>query len=176
LRLITIDGETWPGEGMPFGIELAPDDKPRNVARRVPARILLAAHNDPWLSRGLAPPARSVNDLRRELEKRARAALTSRPRTQLRPLSEAAFELGVPERTLRSQIVRGVRGAQRNARGELALELPTSSAVVLRFDHLSRRPDPRVLMQMARDRVQPGQEYHPGYVRRGDGDCWREAW
>jgi hypothetical protein len=123
---------------------------------------------------GVEPPNRSVTELRRELERRARQALRNAPRKQLVPISQAAHQFGVPERTLRAQISRGAREVQRNGRGELAFELPVTKPVGVRL--VALRPDPRVLMLMAREGCPPGSLHRLGYRRRGDGGNWRESW
>jgi hypothetical protein len=166
------DGQAWEGEG-PTYLVLEPDANVREAVRELPAAALAAAWADPWRRRGVEPPQRSVSELRRELEKRARQALKDAPCRRLAPLSEAAREWHVPERTLRAQIARGAREAQRNARGELAFELPVTTPVKLGL--VASRPDPRILLLMAREGCQPGELHRLGYRRRTDGERWREA-
>lgn len=152
---------------------LEPGENAREAVRQLPAAVLIAAWRKPWHSHGVAPPARSVAELRRELEARVRQALKEAPRTQLVPVSGAAFELGVPERTLRARIARGALEASSNGRGELVLEVPASPAV--RVPLPRSRPDPRILLLMALEGCQPGKLHRLGYRRRSDGADWREA-
>jgi hypothetical protein len=173
MRLIAIDGETWAGEGVPGHVELDPSENVKAAVRQVPAAALVDRWAEPWLSRGVEPPPRTVTDLRGELKKRAREAVKAAPRTQLVPISEYAFEMGIPQRTVRDQIWRGVREAQRNGRGDLALELPVKTPITVRLP--TTMPDPRFLLLMAQEGCQPGERHRLGYRRRTDGERWREA-
>jgi hypothetical protein len=174
MLIIDRDAHAWHGEGVPTHVELGPDEDVRQAIRQVPAAVLVDAWAEPWLSQGVEPPRRSVTKLRSELEKRARQALNDAPRTRLVPLSEAAREFAVPERTLRAQIARGAREAQRNGRGELAFELPLTSPFRARL--VASRPDPRILLLMAQESCQPSELHRLGYRRRHDGESWRESW
>jgi hypothetical protein len=168
------EGEAWEGVGLPTHLVLEAGDAARPAVRAIPGTVLAEAWREPWLLRGLEPPRRTVTALRAELERRARKALREAPRTELRPVSEAAFELGVPERTLRAQITSGAREAQRNGRGKLAFELPVRRPIRVRL--VAEPPDPRVAYLMAADSCQPGERHRLGYRRRRDGENWREAW
>jgi len=168
-------GEPWEGGGVPVWLVLDLGEKAREAVRRVPAVALVAAWCEPWLSRGVEPPRRTVTELRGELEQRVREALRDAPRTALRPISEAAFELGIPERTLRAQIMRGALRTERNGRGQLVFELPVRRSIRVKLV-ASAPPDPRVLLLMSQERCEPGEEHRLGYRRRRDGENWREVW
>jgi hypothetical protein len=66
-----------------------------------------------------------------------------------------------------------VREAQRNGRGDLALELPVKTPITVRLPRTM--PDPRFLLLMAQEGCQPGEQHRLGYRRRTDGERWREA-
>jgi hypothetical protein len=161
------------GNGVPTYVELELGEDVRIAIRQVPAALLVEVWAEPWTSRGVEPPHRSPSELRRELGKRARQALRDAPTTRLVPISEAAREWAIPERTLRARIARGALEARWNGRSELALEVPVTTPVRV---PLSRsRPDPRFLLLMAQEVCQPGELHRLGYRRRADGECWREA-
>ena len=173
MRLTDRKGWVWSGEGTPAHVEVSPSEDTREAIRQVPAEALLGAWREPWLAWGLEPPRRAETTLRRELGKQVRRALKAAPRSQLRPLSEAAVELGLPERTLRSQIARGAREAQRLPGGALAYELPVLTLVRVRLPAL--QPDPRILALMAAEGCRPGERHRLGYRRLRSGEGWERA-
>ena len=173
MRLTDRNGESWAGEGSPGHVELDPGENVKAAIRQVPAAVLVATWAEPWFSRGVEPPRRSATELRRELEKRARDALKESPRTKLVPISEAAREWAIPERTLRARIARGALEATWNGRGERALELPVTTLVRVQLPR--SQPDSRFLLLMVQERCQPGERHRLGYTRRRDGENWRAA-
>ena len=172
--LVDRDGRPWDGDGLPTHLLLKLDDDIRAAVRLLPATVLVEVWAQPWLSRGIEPPPRTITELRRELEARARQALKDAPTARLVPISVAAREWAIPERTLRARIAGGALETRWNGRGELALELPVTMPV--RVPLPRSRPDPRILMGMARDGCQQGEQYCPGYTRRRDGEAWRTSW
>lgn len=175
-------GQPWEGDGAPSYLILERDEDARKAVRRLPPAALAEAWTAPWTALGIEPPLRTVTELRRELEKRARQVLKDEPRTQFVPISEAARKWAIPERTLRARIARGALEASWSGRGELALELPVTTPV--RVPLPRTRPDPRVLWAMARAPVTPGGRFgwcmlgssdRQTYRRRIDGANWREA-
>jgi hypothetical protein len=167
-------GGRWEGEGVPASLVLEPGNAARPAVRAIPAAVLVEAWRWPWLSRGLEPPPATVTELRRELEKRAANGLRDAPRTELRPISQVAFETGVPERTLRARIMRGAVKAELNGRGQLAFEMPVRRTI--RVPLVASIPDPRVLMLMVSEGCKPGGLHRVGYRRRRDGELWKERW
>jgi hypothetical protein len=160
--------------GEPYQFFADPEELRQAIAA-IPADVLREANERQWLDRGLEPPKRSVRELRqRLLDKHERAArLLADERILL--VEEAARHLGTTGRRLHYAIQRGeYADAKRKLRGGgigLAFKPPAKS-----WSLAVERPDPRIVMQMVRDRVQPGQQYHPGYTRRADGEHWREAY
>jgi hypothetical protein len=176
--LLDREGARWRKRdgGLPAFVELGLDESPTLAAEGVPDAVLLALHRAGWLEYGLEPPRRAASTLRRELEKRLRASSRGAPRTRLVPVSEAAIELGVPQRTLRDQIRRGARIAASvpGRRGpELAVELDVAEPVRVRLPRF--RPDPRRLARMALEGCRRGQRHRLGYQRRRDGRAWERA-
>jgi hypothetical protein len=155
-------------------VELDPGENVKEAVRQVPAAALVDAWAEPWLSHGVEPPRRSARELRRELEKRAREAVNAAPRTKLVPISDWAFEMGVPQRTVRDQIWRGTREAERLPSGDLALALPVKTPITVRLPRTM--PDPRILMVMLQEGAQPGERHRLGYRRCNDGANWRTSW
>jgi hypothetical protein len=141
VRLLERSGVPWRGEdsGLPWFVELERDEKPRAVARAIPGRLLV----DVWTSRGA--PRETVTYLRARLEARIRYALRDAPSSRMVPLSIAAAELAIPERTLRDRVSRGVMKAATvdGRRGsELAVELELAGGPV-RVKLSRPAPDPR---------------------------------
>jgi hypothetical protein len=144
VRLLGAEGIEWrDGDaGVPALLEVERDEKPRDVARTVPAAVLRAT----WESRGAEP--RPVGWLRDLLEWKVRRALREAPARRVLPLSRAAAVLGVPERTLRDQIARGVREAvtlSGRRGGEVGLEVDVVAGP-LRVRLPRPLPDPRRAM------------------------------
>jgi hypothetical protein len=173
-------------DGRPRWVEIAPGESLRAALAAVPDEVLVAAFEREWHSRGLEPPRRTAGGLRRRilacLRRTAALELTDERRV---PISEAARELGIPERTLRDQIGEGKRpGASVSQRGLLTLNLPRNQPRQYTLVPRGMGPDPRVLLQMARDRVEPGEAYewrmlgeerNRTYRRRRDGLNWKSA-
>jgi hypothetical protein len=176
VRFLDWHGAPWhEGEGWPEFIELDRGEKPREAVRQVPARLLRELHASGYLAWGLEPPAETVKRLRAELEARMRKFLRGATSSRRVPLSVAAAELGIPERTLRDQVSRGARKSvsiEGRAGRELAIELETTSPVRVRLRRF--QADPRRLLLMAREGVKPGAS-RLGYTRRGDGLEWHRA-
>jgi hypothetical protein len=166
--------------GEPYQLIADPEELRQAIAV-IPADVLREANEREWLSRGLEPPERSVRELRqRLLDKHEQAArlMNSTPsgrRERVLPIEEAARHLGLTGRVLRYRIQQGeFADAKRELRGGgigLAFKPPAKS-----WSLIVDRPDPRLLMQMVRDRVQSGQTYGPGYTRRTDGENWKTNW
>jgi hypothetical protein len=145
----------------------------RQAIDAIPAETLLRANRVQWTSRGLDPPKMTAAGLRKKLlAKHERAA--SQPDDLVLPIEEAARHLGLTGRVLRYRIQQGeFDGHTRSLLGG-----QTGLVFAPRARHWSlavERPDPRIVMQMVRDRVQPGQQHHPGYTRHTGGENWREA-
>jgi hypothetical protein len=139
--------------------------------------VLVRAYEGEWLRLGLEPPALTVVELRERILAIHRQQAERAPRERLLTIAQAAPHLGLSERRLRYAVDSGEY--------EEDLALDRHGQRVLRFQPAplcwllipSRlRPDPRIILQMRRDRVQPGQQHHPGYVRRADGENWRTLW
>jgi hypothetical protein len=159
---------------------VADHDELREALDAIPDDVLVEANERPWTRQGLEPPQRTVGELRQRLlerheqaPRRMRPTPSGRPERVL-PIEEAARHLGLTGRVLRYRIQQGeYADAKRELRGGgigLAFKPPGKS-----WSLVVERPDPRIVMQMVRDRVEPGQQYHPGYTRRADGENWREA-
>jgi hypothetical protein len=146
---------------------------------------LLAAHGEPWLSRGLEPPRRTVRKLRAEALADFLAHAKQPPAEHVLTLKEAAPWLGLSERQLRHLVDQG--------RSPAEVTKTRDGLRALRFEETwrtwrlprARRPDPRVMVSMAQKGVAPGESYEwsmlgseetQTYRRRADGAEWRERW
>jgi hypothetical protein len=154
-------------------------------AAEVDDEALVEAHGEPWLDRGLEAPRRTVKQLRAEAWRSFRTDAAAPATERVLSLREAAPWLDLSARQLRHDVDEG--------RYDEALTLTRDGLRALRFADTvrtwrlprARPPDPRVLVAMTQARVQPGEEYvwqiagetkTRTYVRRSDGECWRERW
>jgi hypothetical protein len=170
-------------DGRPRWVEIAPGESLRAALAAVPDEDLVAAFEREWRSRGLTPPRRTAGGLRRRIlaywRRKAALELTDERRV---PISEAARELGIPERTLRDQIGEGkLPGASVSQRGLLTLNLPRNQPRQYTLIPRGMGPDPRIVMQMREKGVEPGASYswrtigddaEQIYTRRADGANW----
>lgn len=165
-------------------IEYAIDTPEAELLERFAAEVddaaLVEAQDAPWLDRGLKSPRRSVKQLRAD----ALASFldhASQPAPQrVLSLREAAPHLDLSERQLRHDVDQG--------RYDEQLALTRDGLRALRFEETertwrlppARRPDPRIFARLGQDgrlrRIEPGEEFAPGYRRRADGLNWKEAW
>lgn len=154
-------------------------------AAEVDDEALVEGHAEPWLVRGLEPPQRSVKQVRADalasfLDDAFRLAAE-----RLLSLREAAPVLDLTERQLRHDVDQG--------RYDEQLTLTRDGLRALRFEERvrtwrlprARQPDPRIVVAMKQQRVQPGESYAWGilgqerrhtYTRRADGENWRTSW
>jgi hypothetical protein len=145
----------------------------REAIDAVPAETLLRANAVPWTSHGLEPPAMTAVGLRKALlAKHQRAA--SEPDDLVLTIEEAARHLKLTGRVLRYRIQQGEFDDHTRSlpNGQIGLVFAPRAR---HWSLVVERPDPRIVMQMVGDRVQPGQQYHPGYTRCTGGENWREA-
>jgi len=163
---------------------VAPVDGVEEAFAEVPDEVVLDAFRREWLTRGLAPPEIALGELRERslVAYAARAELT--PVAILKSLSESAQALGVSERSLRHRIDAGELETTAMRDGTTALEFV---APPQRW-HLcpgSLRPDPRGVMQMREQSIQPGEAFEwrvlgdersQTYTRRADGKNWPASW
>jgi hypothetical protein len=169
--------------GEPHRLVAEPEQLPEAIDA-IPAEVLREVNESQWTSRGLHPPKRSVRELRRRLLEKHECAALRMADERVLPVEEAARHLGTTGRRLHYAIQLGeYADAKRELRGGgigLASRPPARS-----WSLIVERPDPRVLVAMVKARVQPGESFEwrmlgeetpRSYVRRADGDCWRERW
>jgi hypothetical protein len=160
---------------------VADPEELRQAIAAIPTDVLREANDRQWLDRGLEPPERTIGELRKRLlakHEQAARLMNQTPsgrRERVLPIEEAARHLGLTGRVLRYRIQQGeFADAKRNLRdGGIGIAFKPPAQ---KWSLIAERVDPRVVMQMVRDRVAPGQEYRPGYTRRSDGENWPEAW
>lgn len=141
---------------------------------------LVAAHDEPWLSRGLEPPRRTARKLRAEALADFLAHAKQAPGEHVLTLKEAAPWLGLSERQLRHLVDEGRSPAEvtktRDGVRALRFEETWRTWRVPRFS----RPDERVFAWLGQSgrlqSIEPGEEFSPGYRRRRDGLNWKESW
>jgi hypothetical protein len=161
--------------GRPWSFRATIDDHEEAFAE-VPDELLVEAYEWEWTSRGLEPPATTVEQLRARILELNRAKAKRLPREIVLTVTEAAPMLRMTERTLRHEVDQGrwdehLAKLPDGRRGLRFMPRPVSWKLVP-----GHRPDPRIVGQMARDRIQPGETYHPGYTRLASGEAWKAKW